>query len=433
MRILILQGNATPFFPRLGEELAARGHDVRRIALNGGDLAFWTIGRAIPFRRHPARWPEFLARVFAETRTDAILLFGQWRPMHRQAIDIAQRLGIVVWIFDEAYIRPHRIRMELAGPDGASTIPATAEELLARAARLPAASEPPPSPDSFPQRAAMDIVYHTVRAALWPAYPRHRLHTLVSPFREYCHYAWKFTFARLAARLARPAIRRTFPAGSYMLYPMQLDGDFQLRVRSRFGGNLAAIGEVLASFAAHAPADCRLLLKLHPLDPGIVDWHGAVAALGERHGVAERIGIVDGEQLPQLIAGARGVITINSTAAVAALEHGCPVLALGEAVYAMAGLTHQGGLDGFWRHPTPPDQRVVEAFRRVVVAQTSVDGGYFSHAGRIRAASAAADRIEAEFRTSRIARRGANAVPAGRPSDTLLPALGRTIAPIPAR
>lgn len=62
-----------------------------------------------------------------------------------------------------------------------------------------------------------------------------------------------------------------------------------------------------------------------------------------------------------------------------ALENGYSVKALGTATYDMPGLTFQGPLDEFWTNPTPPDADLYRAYRRVVLALTQVNGGFFNN------------------------------------------------------
>ena len=57
---------------------------------------------------------------------------------------------------------------------------------------------------------------------------------------------------------------------------------------------LPAIEHVVASFARNAVPDARLLVKLHPLDDGLVDWGRIVRRTAAQFGVAERVIAIDG-------------------------------------------------------------------------------------------------------------------------------------------
>ncbi|MFM7350248.1 MAG: capsular biosynthesis protein, partial [Erythrobacter sp.] len=75
---------------------------------------------------------------------------------------------------------------------------------------------------------------------------------------------------------------------------------------------------------------------------------------------------------------ARGMVTVNSTSGTLALARGVPVVVLGKAVYDIADLTFQGGLDRFWTEATPPDEATFAAFQRVLIDTSLIPGGFFS-------------------------------------------------------
>ena len=91
------------------------------------------------------------------------------------------------------------------------------------------------------------------------------------------------------------------------------------------------------------------------------------------------------------------MVTINSTSGTLALAAGVPVVTLGQAVYALPGLTFQGGLDRFWTESEPPDQALFAAFRRVLAHTCLVRGGFHSVKGLDMLTENAAARLEARF------------------------------------
>jgi hypothetical protein len=56
-------------------------------------------------------------------------------------------------------------------------------------------------------------------------------------------------------------------------------------------------------------------------------------------------------------------------------------------------MTHQGDLDSFWRTPEAPSADLYEAFRRVVMARTQVNGAFATRRGRALAAPAVVERL----------------------------------------
>src|SRR5258708_29115390 len=181
------------------------------------------------------------------------------------------------------------------------------------------------------------------------------------------------------------------------LFPLQVDCDYQVRVHSPFRAMHLAIEHVLTSFARQAPSAARLIVTLHPLDSGLVDWAAITGYIAVELGIADRLVILDGGDLGMLLARKPVVVTVNSTVGTLALACGLPVVALGKAVYDVAGLTFQGELDDFWRGPTPPDAVLFNAFRRVLAARCLIPGSFFNETGLTIALDAAVERPEAAY------------------------------------
>jgi capsular polysaccharide export protein len=150
---------------------------------------------------------------------------------------------------------------------------------------------------------------------------------------------------------------------------------------------------VLQSFAWHAPADALLVVKEHPLDPQIEDWESIAARLADSLGIGGRIFYLRGGDIASLMPDCRGLVTVNSTSGLKALECHVPVLAPGRPVYDLPGLTFQQGLDRFWREAAPPDAALFAAFRGVVVRDTQIHGSFYSAAGVKLAVEGAVERL----------------------------------------
>ncbi len=143
---------------------------------------------------------------------------------------------------------------------------------------------------------------------------------------------------------------------------------------------------MLQSFAASGSGR-RLVIVGHPLDEGLIDWRRLV------RGHAGLLFLEGG--IPEaLLAGAAGLVTVNSTVGLTALRHRIPVKTLGSAIYDIAGLTHPGDLAGFWQAPQPPDPDLIASFLRALVGATQIKGGYYTRAGQKAAIPAFVDRLE---------------------------------------
>ena len=122
----MLQGPMGPFFERLAGTLRAHGQQVWKVNFNAGDDWFFGGDRVFQFRDPLDQWPACLRRLIAELRLDAIVLFGQSRRMHQMAIAEAQALGVTVFVFEEGYVRPDYVTLEVGGVNAASSLPRTA-------------------------------------------------------------------------------------------------------------------------------------------------------------------------------------------------------------------------------------------------------------------------------------------------------------------
>ncbi len=299
-------------------------------------------------------------------------------------------------VVEEGYLRPNWITFERDGVNGHSTLPRDPKWFRMVAHGAPAWAEAAAIPSVFARRASQDVLYSFACAALAWRFPGYRQHRPWNPFVEYAGWAMKLARRPAARRRSAQTMDAVIRSGRpYFLFPLQLDSDSQLRRHSPFGGIERALERVIASFAARAPADALLVVREHPLDNGLKDWRARTLDLAAVTGVQDRVRFVETGDLAQSLAGARGLVTVNSTVGVIALSFGLPVIALGSAIYDMPDLTFQGGLDNFWTEGTPPDEATFDAFRRVIAQRTQLNGGFFSDEGIRLAVEGAVRRLEA--------------------------------------
>jgi capsular polysaccharide export protein len=418
---LFLQGLAGPFFSRLGQELAARGHGVHRINFNGGDKVYWSASKAMDYRWGLNRWPNFLRNVLESRGITDLVLFGDCRPLHEAAIAEAKRSGVQVHVFEEGYIRPDFVTLEAGGVNGHSRLSRDPEHYLAAARALPPLPQFLGVPSSFGRRAREDLVYNFATLMLSPFFPGYRTHRPWHILHEYA--GWASRLLRQKAEVARSAatLKRLEASGKpYFIFPLQLTDDYQIRVHSNFDGIEPAIELVLKSFAEHGPTDTLLLVKGHPLDNGLADWEARTHAIATRFGIADRVLFLETADIDIVVRSAQGLVTVNSTTGTLSLRHGVPTIVLGDAVYDIPRITHQSGLDSFWTGPAKPEAKVYDAFRRVLIDRCLVHGGYFSDEGLAMLVAGSAARLEAADSPTPVVRM----VGAGRPAAATIAARG---------
>lgn len=378
-RILLLQGLMGPFFRELGKGLIARGHKVFKVNFNGGDRLYWRLGNGIDYAGSLAEWPQVFADLLDRHQITDIMLFGDCRDHHTCALAICRERSVRAWVFEEGYIRPDWVTMELGGVNGHSSLPRDPQWYRDAAAALPPLPEHKRVSSSFRRRATQGLLYNAADVLTRWRYKGWTNHRPWHPLVEGAGWARKLNnrqwreqqAARLFETLADQDAR-------YFLFPLQLDSDAQIRLHSPFAGVADALKLVIDSFAAHAPADVRLVVKEHPLDNGVRDWELEAHDLALRAGIEHRVDYLASGDIEAIADRAMGMVTINSTSGTLGLAKGLPVIVLGKAIYDIPDLTYQDGLDSFWTQCTPPDAETFAAFRRVLIDRCLIPGGFFS-------------------------------------------------------
>lgn len=397
-RFLFLQGPISPVFFEVAGGLARLGHVVHRINLSLGDRLFWRqmpgVRPAVNFQGRPTAWPDFIAAYLDQHGITDILLLGEQRAYHRAAIAAAQRRGVAVAVTDFGYFRPDWVTLERDGMGGDSHFPRDPAAIRALAEGLPPADLTERFRDDFSLQARWDVAYHLANLAPWP-FPRYVSHQLHHPISTYFGIA-----RRLLRRRAEHAegLRALEAIGTapFWLFAMQMETDFSVRAYSPYPDLDTPITEVLDSFARLAPPDAHMLVKVHPLDPCVKSWGRRVGAMARRAGVEDRVHVAHHGPLDAMLLRARGLITINSTVGLRALALGRPSKALGQAVWDVPGLAHQGPLDRFWSEAALPDLALRDAFLAALQATTQLRGVFYAIEGRAAAVQAIVETLHAD-------------------------------------
>lgn len=379
---LLLQGPCTAFFRRLAQHLINQGHRVHVVNFNAGDYAFRLGLPSHNFRGKLSELPEFLADIWRRHGITDQLMFGDRRAVHRHAIEHAASHGIRTHVFEEGYLRPHWITLERDGVNGHSLLPRNPEWFIAAAERL----APTPSirfRSSFKVRALNDVAYHLAGLVNPLSYPHYRNHAPVTAPVEYAGYLKRFTLLRLRYRkqAAQHINQLASSKAPYFVLPLQLNGDAQIRDHSRFKDMRDVISDVMKSFANHAAPQTQLVIKNHPLDMGLLDYAGYIQRKAATLDIEQRVIYLESGDLNRLLPNASGLVTVNSTAGLVALEHHCPTLTLSDPIYAIHGLTSSATLNAFWENAERPDAALLQSFLTTLRHCTQVNGGFYSDTG----------------------------------------------------
>ena len=133
---LLLQGPQSGFFRELAKGLREAGALVEKVNFCGGDVLLWGIGHAFCYRGTRYEWLSWVGKIYRGRHITDICVYGDWRPMHWEAIRLADTLGIRIWVYEEGYLRNSYSTLEEFGVNGRSRLPKTAPGIRALSQHL---------------------------------------------------------------------------------------------------------------------------------------------------------------------------------------------------------------------------------------------------------------------------------------------------------
>ena len=385
-RFLFLQGPHGPCFHRLGRMLVQAGAAVWRVGFNRGDRAFWpTTASFLSFRGTPEEWPDTLRSLLTDKNITDIVLYGDTRPIHAEAVRQARTLGLTVHVFEEGYLRPHWVTYERGGSNGHSRLMAMSVAQMQRALAQSDMDLPdaPARWGDMRQHMFWGALYHWfVLTGFWDFrnFRPHRALTVWQEFRLYIRRFLLMPFHRLERIAATLRIKHGgFP---YHLVLLQLEHDASFQMHSPFRTMTEFLTLVIEGFAKGAAPHHHIVFKAHPLEDGRVPVLTEIRRLAALHGVAARVHFVRGGKLAQVLNHARTAVTVNSTAGQQVLWRGLPLKVFGAAVYAKPEFVSTQALPDFFAQPTRPDSRAYRDYRHYLLETSQVPGGFYSTRGR---------------------------------------------------
>ena len=383
---LFLQGPHGPFFKLLAAQLKAAGASVWRVGFNAGDRAFWPdTASYIPFDGLCDDWPTFLQQVFESQNITDIVLYGDTRSIHAQAITAARARNMAVHVFEEGYLRPYWVTYERDGSNGHSHLMSLTIDEMHKLHGTQQFDRPvPPSHwGDLREHIFYGALYHWLVMARNGEYPNFKPHRSLKVTAEFQLYLKRLLLIPVHAIERFVATRRiqrgAFP---YHLALLQLEHDASFQMHGPFATQSDFLDCVLDGFAKGAPSHHHLVFKAHPLEDGRTPIRTDIKRLARQHGIAKRVHFVRGGKLARLLDHARTATTVNSTAAQQALWRGIPLRAFGRAVYSKPELVSDQPLAAFYSNPTRPDQSAYRQFRDFLLATSQLPGSFYAQKGR---------------------------------------------------
>ena len=355
---LFLQGPHGPFFGALGKLVKSAGARVHRVGFNKGDQMFWPDAASyVPYQGAPEDWPARFAELCDAHDVTDIVLYGDTRPIHAQAVEIARDRGLTVHVFEEGYLRPYWVTYERGGANGHSrlmemSVPEMEEALARTALETPL---PPAHWGDTRQHVIYGALYHwfvMFANRAYRAFRPHRALTVTQEFKLYLRRLLLMPLHIAERRIATARIRNGgFP---YHLALLQLEHDSAFQEHSPFTAMEDFLEEVVRDFAKGAPRHHHLVMKAHPLEDGRAPIRRTLRRLAEKYEVGDRLHFVRGGKLAELLNEARTAVTVNSTAGQQVLWRGLPLKVFGKAVYDKAEFVSDQPLADFFAAPPAP-------------------------------------------------------------------------------
>ena len=385
-RFLFLQGPHGPFFSRLGKMLRTAGAQVWRVGFNAGDRFFWPDSESyISFEEPQEKWPERFTTIIAENKITDIVLYGDTRFIHAEAVIRAKAAGITVHVFEEGYLRPFWATYERGGSNGHSRLMEMSVEhmrkVLAKTELI--APEAPAHWGEMRHHVFYGALYHWFVMFRNGRYRHFRPHRDLDVATEAKLYFRRLLMmpAHWANRVA--ATRRIMRGGyPFHLALLQLEHDSSFQAHSPFADMEEFLNVVIEGFAKGAPPHHHLVFKAHPLESGRTSLRRLVTTIASGYGVSDRVHYVRGGKLAQLLDHARSAVTVNSTAGQQALGRGIPLRVFGKAVYGKPEFVSSQPLSDFFRQPDRPDTRAYTEYRQYLLETSQIAGGFYSARGR---------------------------------------------------
>ncbi len=385
-QFLFLQGPHGPFFKDLARRLRAEGATVLKAGVSRADQKEWGgAGPYQPFTGLPEDWSQWLRSLMEERAVTDIVLYGDTRGYHADAVTIAREMGVKIHCFEEGYLRPFWITYERGGTNGNSRLMEFSVPMMAEASRIADydLEDAPPIWGAAWRHAFHGFRHHADILFFNKAYPHFRPHRPTDVRRELALYLKRLMVLPMLVPQRRRRERQLLNSGKlYHLVLLQMAIDSSMRDHSRYRSVVEFIDQCLRAFAEGAPKDHHIVLKAHPFEDGREGLERQTRQIARALGIEKRVIFLEGGKLGPLLDRARSAVTINSTAGQQALWRGLPLSVHGASVYAKPEFTEERDLAAFFNRPSPPDAVAYREYRQFLLMTSQVRGSFYSRNGR---------------------------------------------------
>jgi capsular polysaccharide export protein len=315
--------------------------------------------------------------VIKTEKPEKLLLFGDGRPHHIEAIAIAKELGVKVWSLEEGYIRPGFIVCEREGNNANSPLK---EAILQDNWLIKQQAQAKTNGAKF-TKAIFAMQRYFQNSLMRPEEIKqsiiHRPRKVTTEIIKWIKNGSLILRYKVNDERLMLDLREKHP-NNYTVVALQVHDDMQIKVYGAGWDTKRLIEESLATFKAANLNNHRLVFKVHPLDRGHLPYQKWIIEAAAALNISDNVDVLHTGNLGPLMKYAYGMMTINSTGGLVALSHNKPLLVLGDAFYDRSSITFKGKMSDFWSKALPPDKDTWRALRSQIYGRSLVSGCYYS-------------------------------------------------------
>lgn len=400
--LLFLQGPVGPFFSHLTNYVHSLKPSIslHKVNLCAGDQLFFHPRAPCTIHSYTQQITEFDSFLQSTIRTlqtplnpnIAVVIFGDCRPYHRIAFSVLQQHFPTIQLitFEEGYFRPHYLTMEFGRVNGHSapinfTPPPTEQHLPIAFSTSTPTEAPHPTDEAYPYQSAMaryGALYAIANTILNPIQYPHYKNWREMPI---SHMALKWASFHIQYNILRKNSRENTKTTKwaahnpkqYFVLALQLAHDSQIRFHSNLSQE-SFLSAALRNFANKADPNHHLIIKAHPLDVDPAYWKKQIdEQVWDLH-IQNRVHFITEASNTQLLQNSLGLLCINSTLGLAALDLNIPLFCAGRAVYSHPKLTPNPLLESFFQHPIPPHQPSFISWKQALIQRNQVPGNVYA-------------------------------------------------------
>lgn len=388
--VLFLQGPMGSFFSKFNRYLASQELETHKIDFNLGDCLFGSYHYRNFYKGEVNSWGTFFTNYIHKYKINTVFVFSLSKIFHRIARTICMRENIMLYVFEEGYLRPDFITLEPFGVNGASSLSKNPKFYLDYQSQCnfqeqnKIASVQANSATyffglcrffSFSYIYYGCLIFSRVFSLKFSFHKKMNIKTL---------WAWHKTLFSFVCNQIIPFINKKTNRwinehqGNFFCVPLQVHDDSQITLYSQYEQVEDFITEVLQSFARYANKKHYLLIKHHPFDKGHVCYKKYIKHLARKLGLSDRVKYTYNADVLLCLKKSLGLVLINSTMGLSALHHNKPIICMAKsAIYNLKGLTFQGSLHLFWNNLIKPQQLLYQKFKQYLLETNQIKGSFY--------------------------------------------------------